>query len=118
MTDQNDRHARDLGQVHQFGAAAPKLRDRAGRCFEVRLIDHLNRIDNHHRRLGLAGLLHDPRETRVGKNEQITQRVKISVAANEAFRTEPRLVRRFLARGIQHTTMVTRQASSHLQQER
>ncbi len=126
MPDKEDRRSAGLGHVDQFHAAVAELRHRARRRRQLRLVDHLDRIDDHHVRLVLLRLRRDPIHVGFGQHQQALR------PGAQPRSPERRLPRRFLAGDIQNFHRPGRPACSftpsrrgplrqgigHLQQQR
>jgi hypothetical protein len=96
VPDKDDRGAGGFGKVHKLGAAPAQLGDRAGRGFEVGLVDHLNRVNHADIWFDLACLLHDAREIGIAQHKQV-----VGVRDVEALGSHLDLLRGFFGRNVQ-----------------
>ncbi len=102
MPDQNDRRAAGLGQVNQVHAAIAQLRDRPRRGGKLRLVNHLDRIDDGHGRLMPRDLMKNSLDVRFGQDQKLIR--------FDAQSSGPQggLAGRFLAGDVKHLGRVGR----------
>ena len=71
VADEEDGNVHRLGEVDQFHAAIAKLGDRAGSGRELRLVDHLNRVDDADGGAMLADLVDNALDVGLGEDEEV-----------------------------------------------
>ena len=84
MADEHDRDPAALGEVDEFHAAFAQLRDRARGGRQVRLIDHLDRVDDHHAGVDLVNLVGDALDVGLGEDQQV---IAVDGEARRAWRS-------------------------------